>query len=102
MSGIGDLILTATGNLSRNYTLGQKLGRGLAVEKCMPARGAVAEGVHNAESINALAERHQIELPLCRAVYGIIYEGVSCGKTLKELLERASPDLEIRIPDYAQ
>ena len=102
MSGIGDLILTATGNLSRNYSLGQRLGRGLPLEKCMPAGGAVAEGVHNAVSINALAERHQIEMPLCRAVYGIIYEGVSCVRALQGLLERDLPDQEICIPDYAK
>ena len=100
MSGIGDLILSATGNLSRNYTLGQKLGCGLPLENCLPSRGAVAEGVHNAESINALAKRHQIEMPLCRAVYGIIYEGVSCDSALRGLIEREPPDQEISIPDY--
>ena len=100
MSGIGDLILTATGDLSRNYALGQKLGSGLPIEKCMPADGAVAEGFHNAVSIHALAERHQIEMPLCRAVYGIIYEGVSCDRALQGLLERDLPDEEIIIPDY--
>jgi len=102
MSGIGDLILTATGDLSRNYSLGQKLGSGLPLEKCIPAGGAVAEGVRNAESINALAELHQIEMPLCRAVYGIIYEGVSCVRALHGLLERDLPEQEISIPDYAK
>ena len=100
MSGIGDLILTATGDLSRNYVLGQKLGRGLPLEKCLPAGGTVAEGVLNAVSINALAERHQIEMPLCRAVYGIICEGVSCVRALQGILERDPPDQEISIPDY--
>jgi len=101
MSGIGDLILTATGELSRNYTLGQKLGRGLPLEKCIPAGGVVAEGVRNAASINALAERHQIEMPLCKAVYGIMYEGISCVRALQGLLERDPPDHEISIPHYA-
>jgi len=101
MSGIGDLILTATGELSRNYTLGQKLGRGLPLEKCLPAGGVVVEGVRNAASINALAERHQIEMPLCRAVYGIIYEGISCVRALQGLLKRDLPDHEISIRHYA-
>ena len=101
MSGIGDLILTATGELSRNYTLGQKLGRGLPLEKCIPAGGVVAEGVRNASSINALAERHQVEMPLCRAVYGIIYEGISCVRALQGLLKRDLPDYEISSPHYA-
>ena len=100
MSGIGDLILTATGELSRNYSLGQKLGRGLPLEKCLPTSRAVAEGVRNAVSINSLAERHQIEMPLCRAVYEIIYEGVSCASAFQGLLERDLPDQEINIPDY--
>ena len=100
MSGIGDLILTATGELSRNYSLGQKLGRGLPLEKCLPTSRAVAEGVRNAVSINSLAERHQIEMPLCRAVYGIIYEEVSCASAFQGLLERDLPDQEINIPDY--
>ena len=91
MSGIGDLILTATGDLSRNYTLGQKLGRGLLLEECIPTDGAVVEGVLNAVSINDLAKRHQVEMPLCRAVYEIIYEGVSCVRALKNILERKSP-----------
>ncbi len=60
----------------------------------------MAEGVHNALSINALAEHHQIEMPLCRAVYGIIYEGVSCVRALRGLLGRDTPDQEISIPDY--
>ena len=100
MSGIGDLILTATGDLSRNYTLGQNLGRGLPLEKCIPAGGVVAEGVRNSASINALAERHQIEMPLCRAVYGIIYEEVNCACAFQGLLERDLPDQEINIADY--
>ena len=62
----------------------------------------MAEGVLNAVSINALAERHQIEMPLCRAVYGIIYEGVRCVRALKGILERDLPDQEISTPDYAK
>ena len=60
---------------------------------------AVSESIQTAGSINDLAERHQIEMPLCRAVYGIIYEGFSCVSTLQELLKRDVPDQEIRIPN---
>ena len=60
----------------------------------------MVEGVRNAVSINSLAERHQIEMPLCRAVYEIIYEGVSCASAFQGLLERDLPDQEISIPDY--
>ena len=94
MSGIGDLILTSTSDLSRNYALGQNLDRGLLLEKCMPSGGAVAEGVQNAASKNALAECHKIEMPICKAVYRIIFKGTSCVGAMQD---RDSPDQEISI-----
>ncbi|MEC9297432.1 MAG: NAD(P)H-dependent glycerol-3-phosphate dehydrogenase [SAR324 cluster bacterium] len=95
MSGVGDLVLTATGTLSRNHTLGEKLGQGLSLEKCLPAGGAVAEGVRNSVSIHELAERHKIEMPICNAVYQVLHEGISCAQALKRLLERERPDEEM-------
>jgi glycerol-3-phosphate dehydrogenase (NAD(P)+) len=95
MSGVGDLVLTATGTLSRNHTLGEKLGQGLLLEKCLPAGGAVAEGVRNSVSIHELAERHNIEMPICNAVYQVLHEGISCAQALKRLLERERPDEEM-------
>jgi glycerol-3-phosphate dehydrogenase (NAD(P)+) len=95
MSGVGDLVLTATGTLSRNHTLGEKLGQGFSLEKCLPPGGAVAEGVRNAVSIHELAERHKIEMPICKAVYQVLHEGISCAQALKQLLERERPDEEM-------
>jgi len=95
MSGVGDLVLTATGTLSRNHNLGEKLGQGLSLEECLPAGGAVAEGVRNAVSIHELAERHKIEMPICNAVYQVLHEGISCAQALKQLLERDRPDEEM-------
>ncbi len=95
MSGVGDLVLTATGTLSRNHTLGEKLGQGLSLEKCLPTGGAVAEGVRNSVSIHELAERHKIEMPICNAVYQVLHEGISCAQALKRLLERELPDEEM-------
>ena len=96
MSGVGDLVLTATGTLSRNHTLGEKLGQGFSLEKCLPPGGAVAEGVRNAVSIHELAERHKIEMPICKAVYQVLHEGISCAQALKQLLERERPDEEMK------
>ena len=96
MSGVGDLVLTATGTLSRNHTLGEKLGQGLSLEKCLPAGGAIAEGVRNAVSIHELAERHKIEMPICNAVFQVLHEGISCAQALKQLLERDRPEEEIK------
>ena len=95
MSGVGDLVLTATGTLSRNHNLGENLGQGLSLEECLPAGGAVAEGVRNAVSIHELAERHKIEMPICNAVYQVLHEGISCAQALKQLLERDRPDEEM-------
>jgi glycerol-3-phosphate dehydrogenase (NAD(P)+) len=96
MSGVGDLVLTATGTLSRNHTLGEKLGQGLSLDKCLPAGGAVAEGVRNSVSIHELAERHKIEMPICNAVYQVLHEGISCAQALNQLLERDRPEEEMR------
>jgi glycerol-3-phosphate dehydrogenase (NAD(P)+) len=99
MSGIGDLVLTATGNLSRNHNLGEKLGQGFSLEDCLPSGGAVVEGVRNAVSIQELAERHKIEMPICNAVYQVLHQVVSCTQALQKLLERDSPDEEMYVPD---
>jgi glycerol 3-phosphate dehydrogenase (NAD(P)+) (EC 1.1.1.94) len=101
MSGIGDLVLTATGNLSRNHNLGEKLGQGFSLEDCLPSGGEVAEGVRNAVSIQELAERHKIEMPICNAVYQVLHQGVSCTHALQKLLERDRPDEEMYVPDLA-
>jgi len=95
MSGIGDLVLTATGTLSRNHNLGEKLGQGLSLEKCIPAGGAVAEGVRNSVSVHELADRYNIEMPICNAVYQILHEGISCSIALDKLLERDRPNEEM-------
>ena len=102
MSGIGDLVLTATGNLSRNYNLGEKLGQGFSLEECLPSGGTVVEGVRNSVSIQELAERHKIEMPICKAVYQVLHEGVSCAQALQKLLERVRPDEEMYATNFAK
>jgi glycerol-3-phosphate dehydrogenase (NAD(P)+) len=91
------LVLTATGNLSRNHNLGEKLGQGFSLEDCLPSGGAVVEGVRNAVSIQELAERHKIEMPICNSVY----QGVSCTQALQKLLERDRPVEDMYVPDLA-
>ena len=102
MSGIGDLVLTATGTLSRNYNLGEKLGQGFSLEECLPSGGAVAEGVCNSVSIQELAERREVEMPICKAVYQVLYEGLSCAQALQNLLERDLPDEEMHTTDFTK
>jgi glycerol-3-phosphate dehydrogenase (NAD(P)+) len=87
LAGLGDLVLTCTGDLSRNRRLGLALGRGERMPP--PAEGApIAEGVSNARAIVRLAERHGVEMPISSAVYRVIYEAASPGDMVEELLGR--------------
>ena len=87
LAGLGDLVLTSTGDLSRNRRLGLALGRGEQIS--MPAEGApIAEGVSNARAIVRLAERHSVEMPISSAVYRVLYEAAPPGAMVEELLSR--------------
>ena len=87
LAGLGDLVLTCTGELSRNRRLGLTLGRGEPVVQ--PAEGAsIAEGVSNARAIVRLAQRHSVEMPISSAVYRILYDAASPGAMVEELLGR--------------
>lgn len=94
LAGVGDLILTATGNLSRNYSLGFALGTGSTLQEYLAEKKSVAEAVKNAIPIMQLAEKHNIELPICEAVYDILYSGIDCQTAIKRLLERDLPEHE--------
>jgi glycerol-3-phosphate dehydrogenase (NAD(P)+) len=87
LAGLGDLVLTSTGDLSRNRRLGLALGRG---ERISPpdVGAAVAEGVSNAHAIVTLSERYGVEMPISSAVYRILYEAASPGAMVEELLSR--------------
>ena len=102
MSGIGDLVLTAAGNLSRNHNLGEKLGQGLSLDECLPPGGAVAEGVRNAVSMRESAHHHQIEMPLYTAVHQVLYEGATCAQVLQQLLECERTDKEMCLPSFTK
>jgi glycerol-3-phosphate dehydrogenase (NAD(P)+) len=75
LAGMGDLILTATGDLSRNRTLGKQLAMGERLEKILEASRAVIEGVNACRSVVALAERHQVDMPISRAVCRVLFDG---------------------------
>lgn len=95
LAGMGDLVLTCTGDLSRNRTVGYKLGQGMTLDAIMGEMLMVAEGVKSAESVNELAARLGVEMPITRKVYEILY----CGKPARQaVLELMSRDLK---PEYA-
>ncbi|HJU29588.1 MAG TPA: NAD(P)H-dependent glycerol-3-phosphate dehydrogenase [Candidatus Binataceae bacterium] len=87
LAGLGDLLLTCTGDLSRNRALGIALGRGGAPSA--PADGApVPEGASNARSVRMLAARMDVEMPIVAAVARVLYEGASANAMVDELLRR--------------
>ena len=88
LSGIGDLVLTCSAMRSRNFSLGAALGRGIALRQIMDARISVAEGVHSAEAVCALARRLDVDMPICRAVDDVLNHGADIDATIAALLAR--------------
>ncbi|HEY2523710.1 MAG TPA: NAD(P)H-dependent glycerol-3-phosphate dehydrogenase [Candidatus Binataceae bacterium] len=91
LAGLGDLVLTCTGDLSRNRALGLRLGRGEGIDAVMAGMSSghpVAEGVANARSISRLAERMGVEMPIASAVCRVLYEGAPAHAMVDELLSR--------------
>ena len=88
LSGIGDLLLTCTSTLSRNYTVGIELGRGKNLETIMAAMKMVAEGVYTARSAHALAGKHNIDMPVVEEIHMVLFENKPPRQALKELMAR--------------
>lgn len=88
LSGLGDLILTCTGNLSRNRTVGLMLGQGKSIDQIKSEMKMVAEGIKTTKSVYDLAKKMQIEMPILEQVHGILYEGKKCSEAVKALLQR--------------
>ncbi len=88
LSGLGDLVLTCTGEMSRNRTLGFKIGAGTAIDEALRSSDGVAEGYVSAKSARNLARRLGVELPICEAVFSVLYGGKSAAEALSDLLSR--------------
>jgi glycerol-3-phosphate dehydrogenase (NAD(P)+) len=88
LAGLGDLVLTCTGDLSRNRTVGYRLGKGEKIKDITKSMKMVAEGVINTKTVRALARDARVEMPITEAVYGVIYQGNSPQDALKELMTR--------------
>jgi glycerol-3-phosphate dehydrogenase (NAD(P)+) len=88
LAGLGDLVLTATGALSRNRTLGFELARGRSLPEVLEGLGHVAEGVTTAKSAHELGSRLQVELPISSEVYSVLYEQKPVYDAVQELLHR--------------
>ena len=88
LAGVGDLILTCTGDLSRNRTVGYRLGQGKKLEEILAEMKMVAEGVKTTRSVYNLAKQQGIEMPICQQMYRILYEDLPPERALAELMQR--------------
>ena len=88
LSGVGDLILTCTGDLSRNYTVGRQLGQGMTIAEIQEKRVSVAEGIRNTKSVYHLAGHLNIELPIINEVYRALYENSTPANAIERLMTR--------------
>lgn len=88
LAGMGDLILTATGALSRNRSLGVEIGRGRSPGEVMRERRTVAEGVNTARAAVALGQRAGVELPIAAEVSHILFDGKAPRQAIADLMER--------------
>lgn len=88
LAGMGDLVLTCTGGLSRNRAVGVKLGQGHSIEEILGEMRMVAEGVRTAKSVYHLAASLEVDMPISREVYHVLYEGKTPAEALKDLMAR--------------
>ncbi len=88
LSGLGDLILTASSTQSRNYSLGFALGQGRALADILGERRSVTEGVTTAGAVMDMAGRIGVEMPICAGVDAVINKGVSLEDAIRALLSR--------------
>lgn len=88
LAGIGDLVLTCTGELSRNHRVGQELARGRKLDEILSGMKMVAEGVHTTLSARRLARANGVEMPISEQIYQVLYRGKPPRKAVTDLMSR--------------
>ena len=88
LAGLGDLVLTAYGSLSRNRRVGLALGQGKAIDEVVANMRMVAEGVKTARSTVALARKHNVEMPIVEKMHAVLHEGLTPQLAINDLMER--------------
>ena len=89
LGGLGDLVLTCTGDLSRNRTVGLKLGQGKKLSTILSEMNMVAEGVMTTRSAWNLAGKMEVEMPILEQVYQVLYKDKPCNEAVSDLLSRS-------------
>jgi glycerol-3-phosphate dehydrogenase (NAD(P)+) len=88
LSGFGDLITTAFSEESRNHILGMKIGTGKTLEQASGEMIMVAEGAPTTKAVKKIADQHHIDMPICEAVYSILYKNERPRKAIQDLMSR--------------
>ncbi len=88
LGGLGDLVLTCTGSLSRNRTVGLKLGSGIPLEQALAEMSMVAEGVKTTQSCYTLAKQLKVDMPILEQVYQVLYQNKKCEDAVRDLFQR--------------
>lgn len=88
LSGIGDLVLTCSSSMSRNHTVGYRIGKGDKLEDILSGMKMVAEGVKTAKSVMGLQQKHQVELPIAQKTFSILYKNEDPRRAVLELMTR--------------
>ena len=92
LSGVGDLILTCTGPLSRNHSVGVRLGKGERLDGILASMQAVAEGVRTAKAALGLAQRCGVDMPIVQEVNAVLFADKSCRQAVGDLMERGAKE----------
>ena len=96
LAGFGDLVLTCTGDVSRNHTVGKKIGQGMKLKEVLADMRMVAEGVKTARSLYNLSKRLDVEMPIAHAIYFILHEDLDPKDAVRQLMTR---DLKSELDD---
>ena len=89
LAGVGDLLLTCTGALSRNYTVGKQIGEGKKLNEIISEMRMVAEGVKTTRSVYNLSKKLGVDLPICNEVYKVLFEDIPVKETVDRLMNRS-------------
>lgn len=88
LSGVGDLVVTATSRNSRNWRAGYQLGKGEKLEDVIEGMGMVIEGVYTTKAAYELSQKRHVKMPITDALYAVLYEGASTKEEITELMSR--------------
>jgi glycerol-3-phosphate dehydrogenase (NAD(P)+) len=88
IAGVGDLVLTCTGDVSRNHTVGKKIGEGMKLNEILSDMRMVAEGVKTAKSVYNLSRKLGVEMPISHEVYHVLYDDIAPKEAVRRLMTR--------------